>query len=467
MRPRENRAGPAARDLRAALGLAGGGAACDFIEAAGTFAPDAAAGDFAASHAGPPARPVNGDEPAVLYRLKKGGRLLFGTYGNERQVRSWLPGLPARIAPDTVAALAPVAPIAEACCRRGYWPAPDLSRLPVPRITAADAGPYVTMGFVLADEPGGSGVALSAHRMLVLDDRHLGVWMLSGRELRRFAEQAAGAGRELPVSVNIGAPPAAVIASATAAGKLPARHDKLTLAGALAGAPLALGRGRLAGTRFFDSAEIVLEGALTGETAPEALGGLPPSISMPEFLGYHGTARAELAVLRIDAISARENAIYQSTVGPGREQSVILGLGGALALALGIGDDAAIHDLRFSHAGGGMLLLYVSLAEQTDIPRDALAALMRRMIAICPFIKTVVFVDCDVDPACEEDVLWALTTRCRLNDDCLALDGYPAVTMDPSQTDAWSVETGTEPVRTLIDATVPVALRPHTERVFA
>jgi 4-hydroxy-3-polyprenylbenzoate decarboxylase len=354
----------------------------------------------------------------------------------------------------------PVAAPAAALCDIGPR---GLLSLPVPQVTARDAGRYLTMGFVLAEDGAGT-VALSAHRMLMIGPDRLGLWMLPSRQLREMAAAAHARGAGLPVSVNIGVPPSVAIASATSTAHLPSEWSKLSLAGALAGAPVALSAGSRPGVRVLSHAEIVVEGEILPETAPEALPGQPLGGSMPEFLGYDGHGQDELAVLRVTSVRSRPSAVFQAVVGPGREQSVILGLGGALTLALGFGPDgAAIHDLRFSHAGGGMLLLFVALGR--DRPAD-LAPLAARAVALCPFTKTVVFVDADVDLACEEDVLWAMTTRAQLANDCHAIPGQRPMRMDPSQSPDFLAAKGTASLKCYVDATVPPALWSDFRRSF-
>ncbi|HRK42094.1 MAG TPA: UbiD family decarboxylase, partial [Gemmobacter sp.] len=236
---------------------------------------------------------------------------------------------------------------------------------------------------------------------------------------------------------------------------------KLALAGGLAQAPLALAR-TPEGLAYLARAEIVLEGVITAEQVPEALPGAPLAGSMPEFLGYDGHGQPALHVLRLTGQRQRPEALFQSVIGPGREQSAILGLGGALALALALPPALGVHDLRFAPAGGGMLLLYAAL--KPEAPRD-LATTAQAMARICPFLKTVIFVDEDVSVQCDEDMLWAMTTRAQLAEDCHPLPGHRPMGMDPSQAPEWQALRGGAGVfKSYVDATVPSPLRPAFRR---
>ncbi|SFR40225.1 UbiD family decarboxylase [Litoreibacter janthinus] len=428
------------------------------------FSPDQAAADFVESYAGVPATPRGGTEPAVLYQQRNQPDLLFGLYGCERRIRGWLPALAGCRMTKTAPSLAPVSPI-HVKSDHQRWDQIDLGGLPFPQITTRDAGPYITMGFVMAGEAG-QNLALSAHRMLVLGPDLLGISMLTSRHLRHMAQRAGEQGESLPISINIGVPPAVAIASATGTAHLPSRLDKLSLAGALAKAPIAISQGPDDGAFYLSRSAIVLHGELLADTTTEAIAPAPPGVTMPEFLGYDGHAGAPLQLIKLNSISQRPNAMMQAVVGPGREQSAILGLGGALSLALGLDEGLLAEnafDLRFSYAGGGMLLLFVALKDGHTTPLEPLA---RQMIDICPFVKTVVFVDQDVDLSSEEDMLWAMTTRANLAQDCHPVQGFAPMRMDPSQGDAWAKQKGYTPTRCYVDATVPPSCRSAASRSF-
>ncbi|MEV6948455.1 UbiD family decarboxylase [Streptomyces sp. NPDC051172] len=437
---------------------------------------DDVAADFATRHAGVPATGRTAPEDVVVHRQVTGHRhpVLLGLYGDERRVRAWLPGLPERtdprVAARLLAAARPPQQVADPPCACLDATGEGLGALPVLQTTPRDAGPYLTMGLLCAPAADGGRPVLSVHRMLVLDDKRLTVWMVPGRRLRALYEETVARGERLPVTVNIGVPPAVMIASALNARFLPAHLGKLDVAGALAGAPVTLGR-PASGTSAVTLAEseIVVEGHLDGTTAPESLAG-PPRGSLPEFLGYDGSARPDLPVLTVTAITTREAPLYQACIGPGREQSVILGLAGALSVALSLSDGAGphlVHDLHFSPAGGGMLLLTVAVRKRSPADDDALGPLARRILTAHPFVKLVVFTDDDIDVAAAEDVLWAMTTRANLGTDAITLDGFRPLGMDLSQGEAWTAERGPGGSgRTWIDATAPFRLRDLVRRSY-
>ena len=440
----------------------------------GCVPPDAVAAHYAAHYAGIPATSAARDEKVVTYRTDGSAMpVILGVYGSERRVRSWLPGLPARTSATTVAGLLdaarPAHRVSAAPCQRVVMSDVDVRTLPALLATPRDAGRYLTLGVVYARDPRTGATALSTHRMLVTGRDRLAIWMLPSRRLRALHEAAVRAGERLAVSVNIGAPPAAVIASALTTDLLPV--DKLAVAGSLAGEPIALADAVSQDTDVLAESEIVLEGHLDETVTAESVSG-PPDVSMPEFLGYDGDARDELPVITVTALTTRQAPRYQAVIGPGREQSVILGLAGALSVATGSDlvdtDLDLVHDVHLSPAGGGMLTLFLAVRKRSERDDDRLVSLARQIFDRHPFVKLVVCADDDVDVRCAEDVWWAVTTRGNVGA-ATTFPGYRPLSMDPSQTDEWAAARGLpagEGERTLIDATVPYALRDSVRRSF-
>lgn len=446
----------------------------DWVRRPGTFSRKDIATDFAVNFGGIPANSRARAEKVVEYRVEDSSiPALLGLYGCRDRVRRWLPGLPeltTRAAADRVlAAVRPpesvVDPPVQAVVRQRI----DLDELPVLRSTPRDAGPYLTMGMIYAADPVTGEVALSVHRMLVVGPDRLAVWMVPSRRLRAMHEAAVRRSGRLAVSVNIGVPPAAMIASALSS-KVLAGTEKLAIAGALAGAPITVAAALSQPTSVLAESEIVLEGYLDDTVTDETLSGVL-DVSLPEFLGYDGEARSDLPVLTVTAVTSRESPVYQAVIGPGREQSVILGTAGALSVALSHdGDDwNLIHDLHYSPAGGGMLLLVVAVRKPSPDADGRLKHIARRIFDDHPFVKLIVFTDDDVDITSSEDVLWAITTRANLDADSATFGGFRPLTMDPSQGDGWAAARGTAapPGRTYIDATAPHSLRSTVTRSFS
>lgn len=437
----------------------------------------AVAGDFAARYGGIPANGLSRSEDVVLYTNVENATapVVLGLYGDRDRVRSWLPGLPHHADRESIERLlmacqAPEQIARPSCQDQTETANVDLACLPILQATPRDAGPYLTAGLVYAHDPESGEIALSVHRMLVLDSTHLTIWMVPSRRLRAMYQETVARGGRLAVSINIGAPPAAMIASALNTQFLSEGITKLDIAGALAGEPIVLAPAVSQPTLVLAESEIVLEGYLDGTVADECLGGRGPNVSLPEFLGYDGAARTDLPVITVTAMTMRESALYQAVIGPGREQSTILGLAGALSVMLSDNSHEwrIIRDLYFSPAGGGMLLLIAKVRKGSPDADSWIARIARRIFEYHAFVELIIFTDEDINITSEEDVLWAVTTRANLGTDCRTFSGFPRLAMDPSQREEWTAARGGNGLvgRTFIDATIPYCLREHAARSF-
>lgn len=442
------------------------------------LARDHIAVDFAQRFAGVPATSSPAPESVVQYRVDDCViPVLLGLYGCGDRVRGWLPGLPDQAdgaAVDrllhamTLPATKPKVVRRPPCQAVIQRVRPDLSDLPALITTPRDAGPFVTMGLVYAQTPDTGTIAVSVHRLRILDSTRLTIWMVPNRRLLHLYHETVRRAGRLPVSVNIGAPPAVMVASAVNSRFLPPGASKLAVAGALAAAPITLGTAVSQPVPVLAESEIVLEGYLDGTLADETAAGR--QVSMPEFLGYDGEARAGLPVLTVTAVTHRSAPVYQAVIGPGREQSTILGLGGALSIALS-GDATSrqlIHDVHLGAAGGGMLLLAIAVRKRRPADDGLLKLIARRIFDQHRFVKLIVFTDDDIDISSSEDLMWAVTTRSNLSTDCTSFATYPPLSMDPSQRADWTEARGADGAsqRTFIDATIPAALRDRVTRSF-
>lgn len=431
---------------------------------------DAIAADYARHYAGPPAKGRTGAEPIVRY-VAEGGLLpvVIGCFGDEQRVRKKLRYLPQSFTAASLRQLMSNALAAQQIETCALPPANPhychLQQLPVLIHTPDDAGAYISQGFIYADD-GRENYSLSAHRLWLLSERKLGVSILPGRQLASLHQRSLQQGKPLAISINIGIPPAAAIASSLSSAALPTGMNKLMFAGALAGTAIRLACCQTQRVACLADSEIILEGTLGYELVDESKAA---GSSMPEFIGYPGKAGRGLAVFTLHHMRVRNNACYPALIGPGREQSVQLGLAGALNALLGLSEERVkgIADLRYSHSGGGMLLLYVALYpgfnQQIHLQQTA-----TELLKINPFTKLIVFVDDDINLHVDEDVLWAITTRSRLEIDCHPLAGFPSLEMDPSQVAGrWRTDSASPVQKIWINATIPDNSHTYFQRAYS
>jgi len=223
---------------------------------------------------------------AVLFECVKGFSMpvVAGVLASRRRTALLMNSSVERVAFDLIEALgracAPVAfSGAQAPCQEVVIRPPfDLRRLlPAPTHTPLDAGPFLTLGLVRAEDPETGAADVTIHRLCLQGPDRLSIYIVPGRDIGRFHAKAEGMGRALPVSINLGLDPAIHLASCFG----PPGLDELSIAGGLRRRPVELVGCVSVAAQAIARAEIVLEGEiLPGErTSEDALSGT--GCSMP------------------------------------------------------------------------------------------------------------------------------------------------------------------------------------------
>lgn len=420
--------------------------------------------------AGTPAAPPTGPGPAVLFErvtpeAGEASAALMGLYGTRRRAAALLDLTPTEVPHRLLDAVkSPLPAVRTDDVRR--WSrtsyAPDLRRLPVPVFTDEDAGPYLTLGAVLATDPQSGVRNLSIHRMCVQGPDLLTIWMVPGRHLESAHKAALRRGRALPVAVHVGLAPALLLSSCCPDSLVGEHLDELAVAGALGGAPVELMSCRTVNAPCVAHAEYVIEGELGSATLPENADGFAAT---PEFLGYQGRAHPELPVIRVTGITARPGAVFQAVSGPGQEQSVLLGFGmeaAVLAYLRRRGTPAlAVH---CHTAGGGQLMAVLQWPQKAASGDDALVRnACSAVLEEFRMVKLVLAIDEDVDVESDQDLWWALATRLQADRDVVVLPDREGFPLDPTQSPVYSSTVSAEgrTAKAVFDCTVPFA---HRER---
>ncbi len=311
----------------------------------------------------------------------------------------------------------------------------DLARLPIPRHFVQDAGPYITAGMVAARDPDTGVGNLAYVRLQVKGPRRLGASLHSRQHTWDYLRRAELRVQDLEVAVVIGAHPAVMLAGAA---KLGIGEDEYDLAGALLGQPLPLVRCRTVDVFVPAHAEIVIEGRLLANVH-ETEG------PFGEYTGYV-TGRSTHNVLEVTAITMRRDAIFVDIV-PGNS---------AEHLAIGrVCKEAWVHKrmcealpffVDFHYPSSGTHFhCYVRIDKSAEGQAQQAAQLL---VGLDHYVKLVIVVDKDIDPADEDAVMWALATRMQADRDITMLMHCLCNRLDPSSDDGLGA-------RLLIDATRP------------
>jgi UbiD family decarboxylase len=187
--------------------------------------------------------------------------------------------------------------------------------LPLAQQTQADAGCVITGGLALVRDPDTGAFNGSYHRMRVLGPDHTCITIQAGRHLLEIARKLRARGeRRIPISVNIGAGPAVLLAcsGSTQQTLTPLGYDELGMAGALQGQAVEVVPCRSQeGAWSLAEAEYVLEGYIDTDrlVSEEDSGKDGEKGMMPEAGGYMGRAW-RVWQFNVTAITHRTNPVY-------------------------------------------------------------------------------------------------------------------------------------------------------------
>lgn len=341
----------------------------------------------------------------------------------------------------------------------------DLASLPIPILTPKDAGPYITLGLSMAKDPETGAQNISIHRLCVQGPDTLTIWMVPGRHLESFYLKAKAIGQSLPISIHIGLDPAIYMASCCPSPLAPLGFNELDIAGRLRGRPVEISSCVTVQTDCISHAEYVLEGEILPDLVPE---NKTADSSLPEFLGYDGKAQPSLPLVKIKAITHRQNALFQTVIGPGYEQSNMLAFGMEAATLLFIRQHVTnrVINAYCSSAGGGLLLLFLQFRKEHEQDDGVVRQAGLAVLGAFRMIKHIFLVDEDVNVFNEEDVFWAMTTRFQADQDLIMARNTQGFPLDPSQNPAYapSITSPGFTTKAIFDCTVPFRLKSRFQR---
>ncbi|HKQ62375.1 MAG TPA: UbiD family decarboxylase, partial [Candidatus Polarisedimenticolaceae bacterium] len=191
---------------------------------------------------------------------------------------------------------------------------PRLDRWPILTSWPEDGGPFITLPLVLTAHPETGGTNLGVYRMQVHDPRTTGMHWQIGKGGGFHYARAEALGRELPVTVLLGGPPALMLA---AIAPLPENVPELMLASLIAGERLGTVAG-LGPHPLVAAAELAL------------IGRVPPQLRRPEgpfgdHYGYYSLTH-DYPIFQVERVARRRDAIFPATVvGKPRQEDFYIG----------------------------------------------------------------------------------------------------------------------------------------------
>ncbi len=307
----------------------------------------------------------------------------------------------------------PVAPpmVNDAPCQEVVEYHVNLTCLPILTHLPVDAGPYVTSGVAVIQDPD-YGRNASFHRLLRLDERRFAVRIVERRGTHTAMGKTKG---DLPIAIAIGCPLHVLLAASMSP---PMGVDELSIAHALAPTPLA--QCKTVDLQAPAEAELILEGRLTHELAPEG--------PFPDLTGTLDGVRQQ-PVIEIDCVTHRRDPLYHALLPAGLEHKLLMGMPREPTIFAAVAQVA--HPLNVCITPGGASWLHAVVQIDKRGPQDgrrAIEAAFRGHTSL----KHVVVVDRDVDPFDPAAVEWAIATRFQADRDLLVLADQPGSSLDPS-----------------------------------
>lgn len=325
----------------------------------------------------------------------------------------------------------------------------DMGIVPVPIHAPLDGGPIMTGGIIHSRSIHGGRQNLSFQRMHVKGKDKFGIMINEWRHLKEFLDEAEAENQPLPISVVIGCDPALYIAAG-----IRTDEDETALAGGMRGEPIHWVKSITNDIFVPAEAEFVIE----GEIQPGMRESEGP---LGEFTGHYSKPWMS-PVVKVTAICYRNAPIYQTINGASFEH---INLGNVLPREPLLKKFAkyvssGVTGVHIPPYGDGFLAIIQLHKKNPGEPKNvALAAMMTYVN-----IKNVIVVDEDVDIYNPADVMWAVSTRVKPEDDIFYVPNAQGHELDPcSDTRGVQTKMGIDATRSESARTIQRVIYPKVD----
>lgn len=317
----------------------------------------------------------------------------------------------------------PVEPVSRAPWQEVVIEGPDLDlrKLPIPLHFSVDVAPYVTAGQVVARDPETGVDTTGFHRLQLKGKDRFGVSLHSRRRMYEFHRRAEARGEPLPAAVTLGIHPLHYMGSM--AYHYPPHVRKFEIIGGLFGEPYQVAHCGTAELEVPAGAEIVIEGEILNEER-ESEG------PFSEFTGY-ASYRSTQNVFVAKRIQMRRDAMFHSVASGMSKDHILISCitreGEILnSLRRNLPNVRAVYVPHIT-CGGLMAIVQMKKTAPGEPQLAIMAALGTEF-----YTKIVVVVDEDVDIFDLSDVMWAVATRVRAEQDMVFIPNAKGAVLDPT-----------------------------------
>ena len=287
----------------------------------------------------------------------------------------------------------------------------DLTKLPIMRYTEKDGGKYVASAIAIIRDPE-LGRNTCFHRLMLLDKKKFVARIVENRGTDTALKKSGG---ELDIAMCIGNSTAVLLAASTS---LPKGVDELGMANVLEKTELV--KCKTIDVEVPRNCEIVLEGKITKEEAPEG-----PFLDLT---GIIDKVRQQ-PVIEINCITHRETPIYQTILAGRKEHRLLMGMPREPTIFNEANKVCECKDVCITIGGCSWLHAVVQIKKQNaDDGKRAIKAAFKGHKSL----KHCVVVDEDIDIYNPHEVEWAIATRFQADKDVIILPNQRGSSLDPS-----------------------------------
>ncbi|KON33757.1 MAG: hypothetical protein AC479_03245 [miscellaneous Crenarchaeota group-6 archaeon AD8-1] len=287
----------------------------------------------------------------------------------------------------------------------------DVTKLPILKYTRKDGGKYIPSGVSIVKDPE-LGRNMCFHRLMLLDKNKFVARIVEERGTDTALKKAGG---ELEIAICIGNSTATLLSAATS---LPKGVDELAMSNSLE--PLELVKCKTVDIEVPKNCEIVLEGRITKEKAPEG-----PFLDLT---GIVDKVRQQ-PVIEIKCITHRKKPIYQAILAGKNEHKFLMGMPMEPAIYTSVNKVCDCKDVYITPGGCSWLHAVIKIRKKHfDDGKKAIEAAFKGHRSL----KHCVIVDNDIDIYDSNDVEWSLATRFQADKNAVVLPNMRGSSLDPS-----------------------------------
>jgi 2,5-furandicarboxylate decarboxylase 1 len=285
-----------------------------------------------------------------------------------------------------------------------------LSLLPIATHNHLDAGPFICSGLMICKDPDTGAINMGLYRHQVEGEQQLGLWAWDTHHAAYIMRRYEELGKEMDVAIAIGHHPAVILG---AISRVPGIGGEFEEAGALLGESLEVVPAETVELPVPARAEIIVEGKI------------PPGERMWEgpFAEWPGSyvGDGEKPIIKVTGITMRKDAIYYDIFSANREHTVLGSLPRMGVIYRNL--KQFVPSVQAVNVPAHTRMhCYISIKKESEM--EVKRAAMTAFITEAMNLKMVVVVDEDIDVFDDQEVLWAIGTRCHLERDITLIPSW-------------------------------------------